>query len=290
MDPRTDREGDLELDLAFDREGEGDVDRERDGELTTDLEGEGALAAEEGALGDEELLEGELDGGVAAAGYLEGEDEYGEEPFFKPFRRRLARFARRAAPLLKQVARVAAPRIATLVGTAFGGPLGATLGASLGRVAANALRESDPEFDAEEPEMAAQLMDGELLAALAARAPSEAESEALSGAAVVRSLSPATLRLLRHALPHMVRATSLVARLLYQRSLTRPAIRVLPAVVRSTARVVAANTRHGSLPSSALVARVMAHQTARHLGDPNRTLAALAGNARAAATARRRSP
>src|SRR6516164_4690631 len=67
---------------------------------------------------------------------LESEFETGEQ-FFGRIARGIGSFVRRAAPILRQVARVAAP----MVGTAVGGPFGAILG----RVASQALGESELE-------------------------------------------------------------------------------------------------------------------------------------------------
>src|SRR5215470_9973819 len=67
---------------------------------------------------------------------FEDEFETGEQ-FFGRIARGIGRFARRAAPLLRSVARIAAP----MVGTAIGGPFGAILG----RVASQALGEEELE-------------------------------------------------------------------------------------------------------------------------------------------------
>src|SRR5215471_3240830 len=89
-------------------------------------------------------LEQEL-GGLGELEQLEGDQ------FFGRIFRGIGRFARRAAPLLRNVARIAAP----MVGTAIGGPFGAILG----KVASSALGEEEfehPELahEFEHPEMA----------------------------------------------------------------------------------------------------------------------------------------
>src|SRR5262252_9583082 len=61
--------------------------------------------------------------------------EFEGDQFFGRIARGIGRFVRRAAPILKSVARIAAP----MVGTAIGGPFGAILG----RVASQALGEDE---------------------------------------------------------------------------------------------------------------------------------------------------
>ena len=87
------------------------------------------------------------------AGELEGDQ------FFGRAFRGIRRFAQRAAPLLGQIARVAAP----VVGTAIGGPFGAVLG----RVASQALGEEElaqewEQHELENPELAHELGQHEL--------------------------------------------------------------------------------------------------------------------------------
>src|SRR5215467_7341075 len=85
-------------------------------------------------------LEGEL--GLGELGQPESEwgqhelnHEFEGDQFFGRIARGIGRFVRRAAPILRSVARVAAP----MVGTAIGGPFGAILG----RLASSALGEGE---------------------------------------------------------------------------------------------------------------------------------------------------
>ena len=71
--------------------------------------------------------------------------EFESDQFFGRIARGIGRFVKRAAPILKSVARIAAP----MVGTAIGGPFGAILG----RVATQALGEEEWE-QLEHPELA----------------------------------------------------------------------------------------------------------------------------------------
>jgi hypothetical protein len=121
-------EGELELELEGELEGLGEFEQH---------EGEWEQHEGEWELGQHEL-----------AGELEGEQ------FFGRALRGIGRFVRSAAPLLKNVARVAAP----IVGTAIGGPFGAILG----RVASQALGEEELAHELEQHELAHELEQPEL--------------------------------------------------------------------------------------------------------------------------------
>jgi hypothetical protein len=102
------------------------------------------LEREVGRLGEFEQQEGEWE-------HQELTQEFEGDQFFGRIARGIGSFVRRAAPLLKNVARVAAP----MVGTAIGGPFGAILG----RVASQALGEEEFEqqgfaHEYEHPELA----------------------------------------------------------------------------------------------------------------------------------------
>src|SRR5262249_43944403 len=106
-------------------------------ELEGELEGLGEFEQHEGEQQEweqDELEQHEL------AGERDGEE------FFGRIARGIGRFARRAAPLLKNIARVAAP----MVGTAIGGPFGAILG----KVASQALGEEELAQEWEQHELA----------------------------------------------------------------------------------------------------------------------------------------
>ena len=120
-------EGELELELEGELEGLGEFEQH---------EGE-QHEWEQHELGQHEL-----------AGEFEGEQ------FFGRIARGIGRFARRAAPFLKTIARVAAP----MVGTAIGGPFGAILG----RVASQALGEEELAHELEQHELAHEFEQHEL--------------------------------------------------------------------------------------------------------------------------------
>jgi hypothetical protein len=72
----------------------------------------------------------------------------------------------------------------------------------------------------------------EMMADAAASATHEGEAEALVGAATVTVISPRDRRALRRILPHLVRGTAILTRILRRRRRTRRAVRALPTIVR----------------------------------------------------------
>src|SRR6516165_3591856 len=89
----------------------------------------------------ESEMELELEGEMGGLGELESPEsewesqEFEGDQFFGRIARGIGSFVKRAAPILKSVARIAAP----MVGTAIGGPFGAILG----RLASQALGEEE---------------------------------------------------------------------------------------------------------------------------------------------------
>lgn len=130
--------------------------------------------------------------------------------------------------------------------------------------------------------MTVQQAQAELMAAVASQAQTEAEAEAMAGAATAAALSPADRRVLRNVLPHMVRGTAVLTRILRQRSATRPAVRAVPTIVRRTANVLTRRAAAGRPVTRRAAARVMAGQTRRVLSSPRTCAAAVQRNARAA--------
>jgi hypothetical protein len=254
----------------YELEMEGELEGEFEDELEVEGEVEGELEWELEAEGEGEI-EGELEW------ELEGEDE-GEEFF-----RRLRRLASRAAPILRRVARVAAP----MVGTAVGGPLGGMIA----RAAASQL-EGEVEFEVEgefedeiegefEDEAMAPMTSNQALAEFMAAVASTAQTEAMVGAATVISLSPRDRRILRRVLPHLVRGTAVLTRILRRRRSTRNAVRVVPTIVSRTARTLARRASAGQPVTRRAAARAMATQTRNVLGRPRASASALQRNVRA---------
>src|SRR5439155_2848280 len=105
-------------------------------------------------------------------------------------------------------------------------------------------------------------------------------AEAMVGAAAIATISAADRAALRRILPHMIRGTAILTRILLRRGITRPAVRAVPTIVRSTARTLARGAAAGRPVTRRRAARVMAAQTRRVLGRPRTTAAALRRNVR----------
>jgi hypothetical protein len=252
--------------------------------------GEAGLGEFEG-FGEGPLGEFEYEGEFEGEGLFEGE----QFSFGKVFQK-VASFAKKAAPILKSVAKIAAP----LVGTAIGGPIGAKLGS----MAANLLGESEFEgefefeFEAEnEAEMEAVMEGplteqealGELMAALASRASNDMEAEAQIGSATAIVLSRADLAALRDVLPDINRGIAVLTRVLRRRSDTRAGIRAIPTIVKRSAVTLRKYAASGRPVTRKSAARAMATQTRRVLGTPSVCAKALQRNVRASHSAGHRS-
>jgi hypothetical protein len=297
------RELEGEFEGEFEEEIEGEFEEEGEEFLGTIARGIGGLLGGQGEFEEE----------------IEGEFEEESEEFF----RRIAGLVRRAAPLLRRVARVAVP----IVGTAVGGPLGGVLG----RAAASALGEEEYEFEGEfEEEIEGEFEEegeeflgtiargiggllggqgefeeefeeeaapasqsqavGELMAAVASQARTEAEAEAMIGAATVTVISPRDRAVLRRVLPHMVRGAAVLTRILRRRRMTRPVVRAVPTIVRGTSRTLVRRAAAGQPVTRRAAARVMATQTRRVLTSPPACTRAIVRNQRSARVAARSRP
>jgi hypothetical protein len=175
----------------------------------------------------------------------------------------------------------------------------------IGRIATTALREEEFEYELEgeyeadlEGEMEAEAAApttpqealAELMADVAARAQTEAEAEAMAGAATVATLSPADRATLRTILPHLVRGTAILTRLLRRRRITRPVVRAVPSIVRRTTRTLRQRAAAGQPITRRTAARAMATQTRRVLSSPRTCAAAMQRNIRATRAVRRAAP
>ena len=234
-----------------------------------------------------------------------GEEEAPEQ-FFKRLARGVGSFVKRAAPILKRVAKVAAP----MVGTAIGGPFGAILG----KLASSALGEEElhelhevhelhelyeaaGEEEAEGEEEVAQEIAyheqthhealAEMMAEAAAQEQHEGQAEAMAGASVVTVISPADRRALRRILPHLVRGVAILTRILRRRRITRPAVRAVPTIVRRTIQSVKRQAAAGAPITRKTVARAAATQVRRVLGNPKACAVAITRNIRASRALKR---
>lgn len=267
-------EEELEDEFSHEMEDEAGFGEEEFEEEHEAIEGEGWLnaigSAVGGLLGEEELEhEFELED--------EGEQFFGS----------IGRFLKKAAPILKTVAKVAAP----IVGTAIGGPFGTILG----KVASSALgeqelHEHEGEFEDEmegEHEMAHEIASHELtqneavaemMAEAATHELHEAEAEAMIGAATVSVISPADRRALRRILPHLVRGTAILTRILRRRRATRPAIRAVPTIMRRTVKDLKRRAAKGVPITRRQAARAASRQVRKVLGSPRACAAAITRN------------
>jgi len=320
----TMRDGELESELELEFEGEGGLHEFESGLHEAGLHEFESEAHEAGLhefeTGLHEAGLHEFESGLHEAGLHEFESEAHEaglhefetgmnqqEQFFKRITRGIGRFVRRAAPLLKRIASVAAP----IVGTAIGGPFGAILG----KVASSALGEGEfeqyhelssqheYEWEAEQHEAAAHEVTheiashelthhealAEMMAQHAAYEQHEAQAEAMIGAAVITTLSPRDRRELRRILPHLVRGVAILTRLLRRRRVTRPAVRAVPTIVRRTVQTLRSQAAAGRPITRGMAARAATIQVRRVLGNPTACAAAITQNLRANRTLQRSS-
>jgi hypothetical protein len=178
--------------------------------------------------------------------------------------------------------------------------VGGPLGGIIGRVATSALGEEEFEYELEgeyeaelESEMEGELEEevaapltyqqalAELMADVAARAQTEAEAEAMAGAATVATLSPKDRATLRNILPHLVRGTAILTRILRRRRITRPAVRTVPTIIRRTTQTLKKRAAAGQPVTRRTAARAMATQTKSVLSRPRVCAHALQRNIRA---------
>lgn len=243
--------------------------------------------------------------------------EHGEQFFGKAFKS-IGRFVKKAAPVLKGIAKVAAP----MVGTAIGGPFGAILGklasSALGEEEyedelahemhetheMHELHEYEDEYESHETHESAhealheianhEVTSHEALAEMMAEAASheqhEGEAEAMAGAAAMTVISPADRRALRRILPHLVRGVAILTRILRRRRITRPAVRAVPTIVRRTVKSLKRRAAAGKPISRKVAGRIAAKEVRRVLGNPAVCTAAITRNVKASRTMRRRRP
>jgi hypothetical protein len=104
----------------------------------------------------------------------------------------------------------------------------------------------------------------------AAEAEGEAEAEAFVGALVplAARLVPRAAPAIMRTAPQLIRGVSRLTRTLRRNPRTRPLVRVVPTVVRNTARTLARQSARGRPVTPQRAVRVLARQTDRVLGDP----------------------
>jgi len=308
----ADQESELELELE-DEFHEGELEGEDEaglggegwlgalGNIAGSLLGEGEEEMEaESEFEDEGEFEGEDEAGLEGEGWLgtlgniagsllgESEDELEAESEFEDETEQFSfgGFFKKALPILKQVAKVAAP----IVGTAIGGPLGGKLGS----MAAGALGEGEfegeleDEFEDEaESETAHEIASHELtqneavaemMAEAACKEAHEGEAEAMAGAAFVTVISPKDRRALRRILPHLTRGTAILTRILRRRRSTRVGVRAVPTIMRRTVKSLKRQAAKGLKITRRRAGRTAATQVRRVLGNPKACATAIRRN------------
>lgn len=228
---------------------------------------------------------GELEDEFEAEWEAEGEwaHEDGEE-FFGRIGKGLLSIAKKVP--WRSIAKTVAP----MVGTAVGGPLGGMLGKAASSLLEGEYEdefEFEDEFEGEDefevhvtPVPAAELM-----AAVASQARTDAEAEAMTGAASLLSISPADRAELRAVLPYLVRGAAVLTRALRGHPRARVAVRTVPTIVQRTSRTLATRAAGGRPITRKTAARAMASQTRRVLGNPRTCVRTIQTNQRAASRA-----
>ena len=262
--------------------GEQESEDELAGEFEDELEDEAGES--EGWLG--------TIGNIASSllGEQELEDEFESELETEQFFGKIGNFLKKAAPILKKVAKVAAP----LVGGAILGPAGAALGKAAG--AALGEQELEDEFESEteseletesEQEMTHEIATHELthneavaemLAESASQEQHEGAAEAMAGAAAMTVIAPRDRRALRRILPHLVRGTAILTRILRRNRVTRPMVRSVPTIVRRMVKDLKKQAARGVPITRRTAARTAAKQVRRVLNSPKACTAAVARN------------
>jgi hypothetical protein len=217
--------------------------------------------------------------------------------------RTLADFINSGAPLLKTTAKMAAPMVSRAIGGPFGGMAARMLARMLqeGETELGDLHKLGSEFEVETElreglhETVAEILNHELeyhealaemMAEAAEREQHEADAEALAGAAVVTLISPADQVALRQVLPHLVRGTAVLTRILRARPGTRPVVRALPTIVRRTVRTLKQHASAGEPITRRATARAAAREVEHVLGNPIACASAMANNVWAASELR----
>ena len=278
-------EFEMELESEFEDEYEGEYEYEMEDEYEDEYEFE-----DEYELEDEYEDEAFFGGLAKIAGSLLGEEEYEdeyeaeseEEFFFK----RIGKAFRRNLPMLKKIAKIAGPMIATAVGGPAAGMLAKAVTSQLEG-------EFEDELEGELEEMAtapvsSSQAEAEYLAARAASTESESEAESFVGSAVAMTISPRERRELERLLPNLLRGASALTKILHRNPASRQGVRLVPGIVGSTAGTLAQLQASGHRLTPADVGAVMAGSAQRVLADPRWQRAVARRHARGLAHVHRR--
>ena len=306
--------GELESESELEQEFESMHEFEGESELESELESEGESEHEHGEqfLGSIVSGLGNLLGGLGESELEsefehehefenEHEHEFEHEHEHEQGEQFFGKILRRALPLLKRVAKIAAPIVGKVVAGAIPGPFGALAGQGVqalsGLIREHELEshefeqehEHELEHELESHEVSHELgeheMMAEAMAHFAAQAEHELEAEAMVGAATTITLSARDRRALRRMIPHLVRGAAILTRILRMQRATRPMVRLVPTIIRRTAKTLRRNAASGQPITRQRAGAVMARQTRRVLSSPRYCTAALRRNVRAARVA-----
>jgi hypothetical protein len=279
--------------------GEGEEEFEDESSLEGEFEDESSFESEdelEGEFEDESSLEGEgwlgAIGNIASSLLGEGEGEDEDESSFESedegeqFFGKIGKFFKKNSGLFKKIAKVALPLVATAIAGPAGGAIGSMASKALGEGEFEG--EGEDEFEGEgEQEMTHEIAAHELthneavaemMADAASRETHEGEAEAMAGASVMTVISPSDRRALRRILPHMVRGTAILTRILRRRRITRPAVRIVPTIMRRAVKDLKRQAAKGLPITRKRAARAAAKQVRRVLSSPRACTAALTRN------------
>jgi hypothetical protein len=118
----------------------------------------------------------------------------------------------------------------------------------------------------------------EMLAESASQEQQEGAAEAMAGAAAMTVISPRDRRALRRILPHLVRGTAILTRILRRHRGTRHMVRSVPTIVRRTVKDLKKKAAKGVPITRRAAARSAAKQVKKVLSSPKACRAAVARN------------
>jgi hypothetical protein len=258
-------------------EGEEEIEGLYEDEFEDELE---SYVSAEGEDEDEQFL-GAIAQGIGSLlgeGEFEDEYEFEDEDEAEAFFKGIGKLLKRAAPILRTVAKTAGP----LVATAVGGPAAGMLARAVtSQLEGEFEDEGEAEFEAVVTRpLSAQQAAAEMMAAAASEAETESEAEALIGAATLSSLSARDRAAVARLLPHLIQGTGALARLLYGTGSTRQAMRLIPTIADQTAGTIAHRAAAGYPVTPTQAGRIMGQHAQSVLGSSHRASRALRRHAR----------
>jgi hypothetical protein len=226
---------------------------EFDSEFESEFECEGNYECEEDEI--EQFFGGPIQGiSSLLRGVGEGENDNQNKYDSEAFCTKIRGLARQLAPMLKQIAPIAAKVVGVTIA---------------GKLASDSEYEFEGEFESEyeceaapQPEALA-----EALAAMASHVESSAEAETYTGALTARII-PITSHSMRQISPKLIKGAAALTRILRQSPATRPLVKTVPTIVARTSNILAQRAAQEKAITPETAARVMAAETRKVLGNP----------------------